>query len=72
MPASIQDVKSKYQGDLMAKPGVVSVGIGRGTDGKPVIVIGLDRERPETRKALPTQLEGYAVRVEVVGTIKAR
>ncbi len=72
MSPSIQDVKAKHEVELMAEAGVVSVGIGKDTDGNPVIVVGLDRERPETVQALPKELEGYRLRVEVVGTIKAR
>jgi hypothetical protein len=48
------------------------VGIGRDADGHEAIVIGLDRARPETQATLPAQLDGYRVRVEIVGTVKAR
>jgi len=51
---------------------VVSVGIGRDADGHEVIVIGLDRARPETQARLPTQLEGYRVRMDIIGTVKAQ
>jgi hypothetical protein len=37
-----------------------------------VIVIGLDHARIETQSKLPVQLEGYGVRVEIIGTVKAR
>jgi hypothetical protein len=56
----------------MAQPGVVSVGIGRDADGTEVIVVGLDRERPEARAALPSELEGYRVRVQVIGGVRAQ
>lgn len=71
MEASIQEVKKAHEAQLMAVPGVVSVGIGRDEAGQPVIVVGLDRERPESRQQLPKRLEGYDVRTEVVGKIKA-
>jgi hypothetical protein len=51
---------------------VVSVGIGRGPAGQEAIVIGLDRPRPETQATLPAQLEGYPVRVEIIGVVKAQ
>jgi hypothetical protein len=51
--------------------GVVSVGIGREEDGSPVIVVGLDRHRPETIGEIPRQLEGFRIRVEVTGTVTA-
>jgi len=72
MPATIQQVKAKHETRLMAMPGVVSVGIGRNADGQPVIVVGLDRERPETRTTVPQELEGHPVRIEVIGPVRAQ
>lgn len=72
MPRTIQEVKTRHQDRLLALPGVVSVGIGQNPDGKPVIVIGLERAHPRTKARLPETLDGYAVRVDVVGQIKAR
>jgi hypothetical protein len=48
------------------------VGVGRDAGGVEVIVIGLDRARAETQAALPTQLEGYSVRVQIIGAVKAQ
>ena len=62
MPASIHHVKQKHAAELMAVPGVVSVGIGRDERGQPVLIVGLDRDRPEARARLPKSLEGYDVR----------
>ena len=72
MPPSIQEAKAKHEARLMAQPGVVSVGIGRDADGTEVIVVGLDRERPEARAALPRELDGYRVRVQIIGTVRAQ
>ena len=72
MPPTIQEVKAKHEGRLLAMPGVVSLGIGRDSRGGAVIIVGFDGPRPETQAALPTSLEGYAVRVEIVGTLKAQ
>jgi hypothetical protein len=72
MPPSIQEARAKHETRLMAQPGVVSVGIGRDADGTEVIVVGLDRERPEARAALPRELEGYRVRVQVIGGVRAQ
>lgn len=72
MSLSIHDVKAKYKAQLMAEPGVVSVGIGRDDEGKPVIIVGLDSPRPETMGKLPKELDGYRLRVEVVGPLKAQ
>lgn len=72
MPATIQDVKARHARQLLAVPGVVSVGIGLDREGREAIVVGLDRPRPETQSALPTQLEGYPVRVEIIGAVRAQ
>lgn len=69
---TIQEVKTRHENRLLAMPGVVSVGIGRGPDGKPVIVVGLDGPRPETATKLPQSLEGHPVRVEIIGPIRAQ
>lgn len=71
MMPSIEEVKARHERVLMQLPGVVLVGIGRDDQGRPVIVVGLDELRPETQAALPQALEGYPVRVEIVGPIKA-
>ncbi len=71
MRMTIQQVKEKYQTELMVLPGVVSVGIGL-SEGETVIKIGLDGRHPDTEKALPKALEGYRVVSQDTGTIKAR
>lgn len=72
MPPSIQEVKAKHEARLMAQPGVVAVGIGRDAEGRQAIVVSLDRERPEVRASTPRELEGYLVRVQVIGPIRAQ
>jgi hypothetical protein len=72
MPPSIQEVKARHEARLMAQPGVVAVGIGRDADGRQAIVVSLDRERPEVRASTPQELEGYAVRVQVIGPVRAQ
>jgi hypothetical protein len=72
MSPTIQEVKAKHSDRLLAMPGVVSVGIGRNPDGTAVIILGLDGPRPDTAKQLPKELDGYPVRVEVIGPVKAR
>lgn len=72
MPPTIQEVKAQHESRLLALPGVVSVGLGQNPDGKPVIVVGLDRPRPRTMARLPQTLDGYSIRVEIIGEIKAQ
>jgi hypothetical protein len=52
-------------------PGVVGTAIGR-CDGTLCIRVFLARADDATRRRIPTQLEGYPVRVEVSGEIRAR
>ena len=72
MSATIQEVKAKYTDRLLTMPGVVSVGIGRNLDGTSVIIVGLDGPRPDTLKQLPKELDGYPVRAEIIGPVKAQ
>lgn len=72
MPPSIQEVKARHEARLMEKPGVVAVGVGRDADGRPAIIVNLDRERPDVRASVPEEIEGYAVRVQVIGPVRAQ
>lgn len=71
-PRDIQVVKDRHAQELMEQPGVVSVGIGIGTDGKPAIIVGIERDDASIRNALPRELDGHPVEVQVVGTVRAR
>ena len=71
MSLSIQEVKAKHEDRLLAMSGVVSVGIGRAPDGRSAIIVGLDGPRPQTVKQLPEVLDGYPVRVEIIGPVQA-
>jgi hypothetical protein len=72
LPPTIEQVKAAHEKRLLALPGVVSVGIGRDPQGRPVIVVGLDKPRPQTQAAVPSELDGYGVRIDIVGTIRAQ
>ena len=68
---TIEEAKAMHVDELMAIPGVVSVGIGLDEDGHRAILIGLDRPRAED-DVLPDSLEGHPVVVQVIGEIRAR
>lgn len=70
--ASIEQVTAEHAAELMAIPGVVSVGIGRGEEGVAVIVVGLERDSAAAEAALPASLDGFPVRTEVVGRFRAQ
>ena len=72
MSPSIQEVKKQHEAQFLKMPGVVSVGIGLDTDGNQAIILGLDGSHPETRANLPSNLGGFPVVVQNVGSIKAQ
>lgn len=67
----IEDVQQRHEQRLMAIPGVNGVGIGE-SNGQPVILIMVKQLTPDLKKKLPNQLEGFGVKVEVVGEIRAQ
>ena len=69
---SIQDIKKKHEAELMAIPGVVSVGIGLDPTGRPAVIMGLDKSRPEVEARIPSQLEGHPLIVQILGPIKVQ
>jgi len=69
---SIQQVKTKHETRLMTTPGVVSVGIGQGQNGRSVIVIGVESQDKLDKITLPEELDGYPVKVQIIGTIRAQ
>jgi len=71
MVVTIREVRTRHERLLLALPGVVSVGIGRGSDGREEIVVGLDRPRPDTVRRIPGSLEGYPVRTHVTGRLRS-
>lgn len=65
----IEKVKEAHEKELMAIRGVVGVGIGN-YDGKKCIVVHLKDYSSEIEK-IPTEIEGYPVRWDVIREIKA-
>jgi hypothetical protein len=72
MTESIQKVKAKHEGQLMATWGVVSVGIGLDQKGQPAIIIGVESQDKLNKMILPETLDGYPVNVQIMGTIRAQ
>ena len=76
----LRAVKSTYEVDLMDKANVVGVGIGVRRIGgeltdEPVIVVSVIRKLPfpqlTPRDAIPRELDGVPVDVQVVGELRA-
>ena len=69
---TIEEALSAHEDSLMAMPGVQSVGIGE-RQGKPVIQVFVDAKTPDKAQfvsQIPTEIEGYTVVVDEIGTIR--
>jgi len=69
MDSSIQQVKEQHTAELMALPGVVSVGLGKNRSGEPAIIVGVEADSVENISAVPKKLDGYPVEVQVMGKL---
>ncbi|MGE5765504.1 MAG: hypothetical protein ACM3ZF_17055 [Mycobacterium leprae] len=65
----IDDVLARHRESLVAVPGVVGVGVTE-RGGQPAVLVMLSRVTPES-KALPEEIDGYPVLIEVTGEIAA-
>jgi hypothetical protein len=75
-----REVKNRYEGELMARPDVVGVGVGmrqRGgeTTDEVCIVVMVKEKHPlsalDAERVLPAVLDGVPVDVQAVGEIRA-
>lgn len=66
----IAEVLAAHTPELMALPGVVGTaeGVHRGT---PVIIVMVERRTPGPASRIPAVLEGWPVRIEVTGPLRA-
>lgn len=67
---NIEQVFNDHQDELVAMPGVSGIGIGS-KDGKPAIVVMVEKLTPALTANLPRSLEGYPLVVEQSGKIVA-
>lgn len=71
---NIEDVKSRYEKQLMRFPNVAGLGIGE-KSGKKVIKVFVTRKVPEATlqpgNVLPRILEGWEIDVEEIGVVRA-
>lgn len=68
----IEKVRAEYESQLMNIDGVVSVSIGTGESGKPVLKIGTSVPPEQVRAKLPEQLLEASAELEFVGDIRAQ
>ena len=64
----IADVLAEHTPRLMAIPGVVGTAEGR-DEGRPCILVFVASDSPELRASMPSDIEGYRVKVQVTGEI---
>ncbi len=68
---TIEEVLAEHTEEWMSVPGVVGTAIGA-CDGEPCIKLFVVRSTDELRQAIPEQVEGFVVRLEVTGAFQAR
>jgi hypothetical protein len=68
---AIARVLAAHTPELMRVPGVVGTYEGRDHDGAPCIVVMAARLTPELRNSIPRTLEGWPVRIEETGELRA-
>jgi hypothetical protein len=68
---SINEVLAAHADSLMALPGVVGTAIGL-CDGERCIKVLVADSNPETKRRMPSRLEGYRVVMELTGPIRPR
>jgi len=66
----IEAVLKKYTDNLMSISGVVGIGQGL-CDGEPCIKVFLIKKTRELEEKIPRELEGYKVKIEETGKVRA-
>lgn len=67
----VRAVKQRHEARWLALAGVTAVGIGRGADGDPQIVVSLAAESARIRREIPEEVEGVPVEIRVSGPLRA-
>jgi hypothetical protein len=66
--SSITDVLARHTPRLMAIPGVVGTAQGE-ENGRPCVMVYVKQSGEAIERAIPSSLEGFPVRIQVVGEI---
>ena len=67
---TIEEVLKKHTKELMSIPGVVGTAQGL-CNGKPCIIVLIDKKTKQLDNKIPDVLEGYKIEVEESGKIRA-
>ncbi len=65
-------LSARQRDALMAVSGVVSVGVGLGSEGEPAVIVGVRNTSAEVRRVVPECVEGLPVILREVGEISGR
>jgi hypothetical protein len=68
----VEEVLTRNAGSLMRLRGVMSVGVGRTSDGRPAIFLGIDNPQAASVGDLPSSVEGVPVVHRQLGRPEAR
>lgn len=69
---SVESVRAKFDAEIMAVDGVVSVGTGTDENGRPCLMIGTSAPPEEVKARLPEAIFEVCVEISHVGEIKAQ
>ena len=67
----LSDALAAHTPDLMKLPGVVGTAESRLGDGRPCILVMVVRLTPELERRIPQAIEGWPVKIEETGEIRA-
>lgn len=67
----IREVKRRHSAELLARPEVSGVSVERDDSGAEVLAIHVNTADPALVQRLPSELDGYAVRVVHSGSYRA-
>jgi hypothetical protein len=59
----IREVKRRHSARLLSQPGVCGVGVEKDDAGNFVLAIHVDADAADMRSSLPSEIEGYPVRL---------
>jgi hypothetical protein len=67
----LAQVLAAHTPELMKLSGVVGTAESRTDDGRPCVLVLVERMTPELKRDIPKSLEGWPVRVETSGPLRA-
>ena len=72
MMQALKNAKRQHESTILAMADVVSMGIGKRSNGAPVIIIGLEKANLNTETMIRNMLKDYPIEIKVIGKLKAQ